>query len=109
VLVVRASVARFVVRAAVTGRIGAGYVDDVVRGERNLLELVRALHAAGGFTSGLHRRQEQCHEHANDGDHDEELDERKRSAEAGKGTIHLRFAPRLKLKVLAFMEKGRGT
>ena len=50
----------------------------VIRVERNrhLPQIIEALHAAGGFTTLLDGRQQQAQEHANDRDHDQQLDER---------------------------------
>jgi hypothetical protein len=42
-----------------------------------MLEARLALGAAGRRTGGLDRRQEQPHQHADDADHDQQLDERK--------------------------------
>ena len=55
----------------------------VVDRQSQLLEVVGALHAAGRLAGGLHRRQEQGHQDADNGDHDEELDERET-----RGRIH---------------------
>ena len=44
--------------------------------EGQLLEVVRALHAASGFARGLNRRQKQADQNTDNRDHDEELDER---------------------------------
>ena len=49
----------------------------VVQGEADLLEVIDALRSAGGLAGGLHGRQEQRDEHANDCDDHEQLDERK--------------------------------
>ena len=48
----------------------------IVAGESNLLEIVLALRAAGGFASLLDSRQEQCHKDRNDCDHDEKFNQR---------------------------------
>jgi hypothetical protein len=48
----------------------------VQAGERQLLDVVHALDAPRGLAGRLDRRQEQRHENADDGDHDEQLDER---------------------------------
>jgi hypothetical protein len=50
-----------------------------VQRERQILEVVLALRAAGRFAGGLDGRQQQCDEDANDRDDDQELDERERS------------------------------
>lgn len=52
----------------------------VVQSNSDLAEMVLALHSPGGFASRLHCRQEQGNEHADDGDDNEQLDERKRPA-----------------------------
>ena len=49
----------------------------MVGGQAELLEVVAALHTAGGLAGRLHRRQEQPNQDADDGDHDQQLDERK--------------------------------
>ena len=48
----------------------------VVHCQAKLLEIVAATHSAGRFTCGLDGGQQQPDEHANDGDHNEQLDER---------------------------------
>lgn len=48
-----------------------------MKSKPKLLQIVGARHAASGFAGVLNRRQEQCHQHANDGNHDEQLYERK--------------------------------
>ncbi len=45
--------------------------------EHDLLDVVDALRSPRRFSGRLDRRQEQGHENSNDGDHDEQLDERK--------------------------------
>lgn len=52
-------------------------VMKILRGQANLLEIVRALHAAGSLARGLHCGQQQRDQDADDGDDDEELDEGK--------------------------------
>ena len=58
-------------------------VVKVLAAEGDLLDVVGALRAAGGFAGGLHGGQEQRDEHADDGDDDEQLDERKAQASLG--------------------------
>lgn len=48
----------------------------VVDGQTNLLQMIAALGATGGFTSLLNGRQQQRNQDRNDGNHDEQLDER---------------------------------
>ena len=48
----------------------------VVHRQANLLEIVGARHAAGSFPRRLHRRQQQPHKDADDGNHDEQFYER---------------------------------
>jgi hypothetical protein len=48
--------------------------------EHYLPQMILTLAAAGSFTRSLHRRQQQCHEDADDGDHDEQLNKRKTGA-----------------------------
>ena len=53
-------------------------VDQVgVHPQADLLEIVRALRLASRFACRLNGRQHERHEHANDGDHDQQLNERK--------------------------------
>lgn len=54
----------------------AAHIDEVMTGKTELPHVVAATHAAGGFASGLHGRQEQSNEHADDGNYDQKLDER---------------------------------
>ena len=49
----------------------------MMAGQRELLEVVAALHAAGRLADLLHRRQDQPDQHADDGDHDQQLHQRK--------------------------------
>ncbi len=53
----------------------------VVAGQGQLLHLVDAFRPAGGFASGLDGGEEQGDEHANDGDHDQQFDERETTPE----------------------------
>jgi hypothetical protein len=48
-----------------------------VQRDPELMQIVLARGAAGRFAGGLHGRQQERHEHANDGDHDQQLYERK--------------------------------
>ena len=48
-------------------------VVEVVKGKANLLEIVRALDAAGRFPRCLNRWQQQCHQDANNGNDNEEF------------------------------------
>ena len=48
-----------------------------MHGQADLLEIVQALRAAGALAGGLNRRQQQRHQHADDRDHDQQLDQRK--------------------------------
>ncbi len=49
----------------------------VVHPQGNLLQVVRALGAASRLSGALHRRKEQRDQHADDGDHDQQLNQRK--------------------------------
>jgi hypothetical protein len=49
-------------------------------GEAELLEIVLALAASGSFARGLNGRKQQRDENANDGDHHQKFDKRKRFA-----------------------------
>jgi hypothetical protein len=55
--------------------------------ETDLLEMVFALGAAGGFAGGLNRRQQQRDQDADDRNHDQELDERETSPHAVRGPV----------------------
>jgi hypothetical protein len=48
-----------------------------VQSQADLLEIVAALHAPRRLARGLHRRQQQRHEDANDGDYHQQLNEGK--------------------------------
>jgi len=48
----------------------------IVQRQSELLEVVPAAHAIGCFSRLLNSRQKQRDEHANDGDHDQQLNER---------------------------------
>ena len=52
----------------------------VGEGDRPLPEVVLAVHSSGCLPGGLHRRKEKGNEGAEDGDHDEQLDERESAA-----------------------------
>jgi hypothetical protein len=49
----------------------------IVQGNPDLLQIVAALHPPGSFAGGLYRRQQERHEHPDNGDDDKKLDERK--------------------------------
>jgi hypothetical protein len=51
----------------------------VVKSEANLLEIIFALSSAGSFPRLLNGRQQQCHQNCNDGDHHQQLNQRKAS------------------------------
>ncbi len=57
------------------GRESVVRVVIVLDGQPELLQVVRALHAAGGFASGLNRREKQTDQNADDRDNDQQLDE----------------------------------
>jgi Zn ribbon nucleic-acid-binding protein len=50
---------------------------EVVQCQTELLQLIETLCPAGSFARRLNRRQEKGHQHANDGDYDEQFDQRK--------------------------------
>ena len=50
-------------------------VVELVDRDALLLQVVDALRAAGRFARGLHRRQQQRHQNADDGDHHQQLDQ----------------------------------
>jgi hypothetical protein len=58
-----------------------------VAGQGNLLEVVLALGARGGFAHLLHGRQEQADQDGNDGNHHQELHKRETCA-TSFGAIH---------------------
>jgi hypothetical protein len=49
----------------------------ILQGEAQLLEIVVALRAAGSFARGLNGGQQQRYEYADDGDHHQQLHQRK--------------------------------
>src|SRR5437762_3323790 len=61
-------------------RQAAGHIVIVVQADAELLEVVAALRPPGRLASGLHRRQEQGDQNADDGNDDEQLDEREAAA-----------------------------
>ena len=54
-------------------------VVNIVHRQRELPQIVLALHPPRRFTSGLHRRQEQRHKNADDRNHHEQFDQRERT------------------------------
>src|SRR5262249_50739244 len=54
--------------------------DVVVDGQADLLQVVDALHPAGGLACGLHGGQQQPDQDGDDGDDDQELDQRETAA-----------------------------
>jgi hypothetical protein len=54
-----------------------------VQGQADLLQVVGAFHAVGGFADLLHRRQQEPHQDADDADHDEQLDQREPDTAGG--------------------------
>jgi hypothetical protein len=67
----------------------------IVKRNRQLLELIVALSATGCFASSLNGRQQQCYQHADDGNDHQQFDERKRgparpcSPERRKNHVHV--------------------
>jgi len=55
-----------------------------VDGQPDLLEIVLALHAGGGFADLLDRGQQEPDEDRDDGDHDEQLDQREGNSVASQ-------------------------
>jgi hypothetical protein len=53
-----------------------------VRGKGHLAKMILTLPPASGLASGLHRRQEQRHKNADDGNHHQQLNKRETSADA---------------------------
>jgi hypothetical protein len=64
---------------------------EVVKAGRELLDVIAALDHASRFAGGLDRRQQQCDERADDGDHDQEFDKGERGGVQADGVkaIHL--------------------
>jgi len=52
----------------------------IVHRDPQRVQVVAARRSASRFAGRLHRRQQQRNHNANDGDHDQQLDERKRRA-----------------------------
>jgi hypothetical protein len=59
-------------------------------GEGQLFQVVGAACSSGRLPCRLHGRQEQAHERANDGDHDQQFHERKRTATPSPALISWR-------------------
>jgi hypothetical protein len=57
----------------------------VVKGQANLLEVVLAFGATGGFAHSLDRGQQQANQKRDDGNNDQELDQGEGSAADGHG------------------------
>ena len=57
----------------------------VVHGHPELLQVVLALTVAGRFASLLDRREQDCHQHGDDGNHNQEFNERKAMTAQGDG------------------------
>jgi hypothetical protein len=55
--------------------------------QTDLLEIIHALGTASGLASCLHRRQQQGHQDADDGDHHQQLDQRKTASMGFHGFI----------------------
>src|SRR4051812_19525916 len=49
----------------------------ILQSEADLLQMIAALHSSSGFAGRLNRRQQQRDEHADDGNHHQQLDESK--------------------------------
>jgi hypothetical protein len=57
-------------------------------GHADLVEIVRALGACGGFAHFLYRRQQQADQHGDDGDDDEQLNKREAGPPVRHGSWH---------------------
>src|SRR5262249_26176611 len=68
------------------------YIMVILQSQADLLEMVAALHAAGCFAGSLHCRQQQGDEHADDGDHHQQLHQ-------GKSTPSHDFPPAMNEKM----------
>jgi hypothetical protein len=66
----------FAAAANVHRRQGIERVVMLVQRQAHLLQIVLALRPPRGFASRLHRRQEQGDQHADNGDHDQQLHQR---------------------------------
>ena len=64
-----------------------------MHGQTDLLEIVDALGAAGGFASRLHGGQEQRDQDGDDGDHHQKLDQGKTLRAAGCTNFHEQILP----------------
>src|SRR5205823_6630033 len=62
--------------------VGVGRVN---RGQAKLMQIVLALEAVRGFAHFLHGRQQQAEKNANNGDHDQQLDQRESATLFGRG------------------------
>ena len=82
---------RHFLRNDVPGRKDRVHLLIVVHRQRHLLQIVEALHPPGRFAGRLHRRQEQCHQHADDGNDHQQLHQRE--AEAARRSSHDRMTP----------------
>jgi hypothetical protein len=69
-------------------------VQMAVHGQADLLEIVAALRPPGRFAGGLHGRQQQTNQDADDRDHDQQLDQRKTAGGVAVGRFHVN--PRLR-------------
>ena len=74
----------------VRGREHAERVVMVVQGQAELLEVVGALHPAGRLARRLHRGQQQRDQDADDRDHHQQLDQRKRRPPRVRAVSHVR-------------------
>jgi hypothetical protein len=64
-------------------------------GKSQVVQIVRALHATGGFAGRLNSRHKQGDQGANNGDDDEQLDEGKAGPERSTWeAVHFRKPPR---------------
>jgi hypothetical protein len=61
------------------------HVVAVVTGDGQLVEVVLATSAGGGFTHFLHRRQQQAYQDGDDGDYHQQLDQRETATCGSRG------------------------
>jgi len=72
------ALAAVAVGAHLAGREFTVGVVVTVEGQADLLEVIAALHSIGRLAHLLHRGQQQADQHANDGNHHQQFDERER-------------------------------
>ena len=69
------------------------HIGIIVKRQTHLLQVIQALCAPRRLAGRLHRRQQQRHQDADDGDHDEQFDKCKRLAWLIYGSSPMRRCP----------------